>query len=128
MEKVNKKEDSSKKLNNQIKMLNSKIEKLNKEVNQQKEEFSKIFENLKMREYLVSSGFLGTLKNKDLIYDFKSERYYIPNQFFYFMTEGCSFEEVVNKIKDFDFNLLCLFYEKLKTYEEKQYLLNKYKK
>lgn len=98
----------------------------------QKEDFRKFKENIKIRDYLIKTKFVGKLKNKELIKDFKKEKYNYGGIMF-------TMDEIINSIKNYDFYIYNYFFENsidvdyietfnriLKKYEEKQATLDKY--
>lgn len=85
-------------------------------------------EDLRLRDELIKSKFIGKLKNKKLIEEFKNDFRFLRVRAGAFNSYDtnifCCF---CNKIELYDFEFLDLFIEKLRCYEAKQKILDEYK-
>jgi hypothetical protein len=69
-------------------------------------------EDAKKRDYIVRTKYIGKLKDKNLIQDFKKE--------------FTDFDKICNEILNYDFTDLLSYYETLKLYEKKQIVIDVY--
>ena len=69
-------------------------------------------EDAKKRDYIVRTKYIGKLKDKNLIQDFKKE--------------FDDFDKLCNDILNYDFTDLLAYYETLKLYEKKQIVIDVY--
>lgn len=86
---------------------------MNKEIRELRKEFEQYKENIKNRDYLIRTNFVGEIKDKELIEILKQSAFYREKTNVWYSAED--FETVKEEIIDYNFIRLDSFMEKLNS-------------
>lgn len=128
MKRIEKLEDANKKITSDYENLISKVNKV-----VYKEDFEEYKANIKHRDYLIKTKFLGKLTNPQLIKDLQNlELKSYPQPIMkngtvkFFYGEIITIKKIKDEIENFNFAHLKWFESNLTELEKKQEVLNKY--